>query len=387
MGIQKNSERPELVFWLDAPPRSLAGVLKFVSEEWGNTVYYLCVGTMAADRKRMGWEEREHGTAIMTILSEQADPDNFVRNFVHEHRDAIHVCNGFRSQAAQYAKTWLFPIKDAKVVAWSERPGVYENRKTQFIKWLGISILNRYYAYRYGKMIKAYLPIGTLSLEKLAKFNWDCNIMFPFMYDSHIPEHPIALLPKQTGKPLRFLYVGRFGWGKGVDLLIQAFNENLNGEWHLSLVGRNGEYEEQIIKWANENPRVSYLGVWPSSEVTNRIVDFDVCLVPSRFDGWGLFTNEAIHAGVGVIVSDKAASFDLVQASGAGIVISGGNISSLRRAIQEVIDNPGIAISWSEKAKAYSPRITSESIGRYLIDILEYIFLAEERSRPRCPWL
>lgn len=387
MKTTESALRPELVFWLDAPPRSLAGTLRYVSQNWGNTVYYVCVRPLSEDRKRMGWEECEHGSAHMTILSDLADPDLFVKEFISQHRDAIHVCNGFRSLVAPYVTRWLFPLVGLKIAAWSERPGVYENRRSQLIKWLGIAAVNRFYALRYGKNIQAYLAIGTLSVDAFERYGWSRSKLFPFMYDSNIPARTEMGKSGQVGKPLRFLYVGQFNWRKGVDLLIRSFDDSLYGDWHLSLVGRNGEYEQQIVSWADKNPRISYLGVWSSSEVVNNISDFDVCLVPSRFDGWGLFTNEAIHAGVGVIVSDATASFDLVEASGAGKVVPSGETSSFRKAVQEVIDNPALAQSWKEKAGKYAHKITSESVGSYLIDILEFTFTKPERQRPQCPWL
>jgi glycosyltransferase involved in cell wall biosynthesis len=341
---------------------------------------------MAENRKRMGWEVCEYGDAQLIILSELAKPEAFLENFVLTHRDAIHVCNGFRSLVATYVKKFLLPHSGIKLIAWSERPGVFENRKTQLVKGFCSYILNCYYAFKYKNKTQAYLPIGTLSVDAFARYSWDRNVLFPFMYDSHIPDITQLNFPKKTNTPVKFLYVGQFCWRKGVDLLINSLND-LNGDWHLSFVGKNGEYEDEIKVLVNRNPRVSYLGVWPSSQVVHNIADFDVCLIPSRFDGWGLLTNEAIHAGVGVIVSDTAASYDLVKASGAGIIVSAGNINSLRSAIQKVIDNPSLATSWKEKARIYSPKITSESIGNYLIDVLEYVFFDKNRIRPQCPWL
>lgn len=384
--INKNT-RPELVFWLDAPPRSVAGALCYTAREWGNKVYYICVRPLAEERKAMGWEEHDYGDAILTILSEQADPDRYIKDFVQEHRNAIHVCNGFRSLAAPFVKRWLFSIPDVKIAEWSERPGVYENVKEKLIKWLLISLLYRYYTFRYRSFVKAYLPIGMLSLEAFAQYGWKREALFPFIYDTHISDKLLEPYHRDKTGPLRFLYVGQFTWRKGVDLLVRAFDKKLKGNWHLSLAGGNGEYEQNIVDWASKHSNISYMGVWPSNEVVQRVSEYDVCLVPSRFDGWGLFTNEAIHAGVGVIVTDTTASNDLVKASGAGMVIPSGDEISLRNSIQYVLNNPCQVEVWKEKAREYAPRITSASIGRYLVDVLDYTFIDNFKPRPKCPWL
>lgn len=381
--------KPELVFWLDAPPRSVAGTLRHVSREWGSRVYYLCVRPMGEERKSMGWEDCDHGEAVVAVLSEQPDPERFVREFVQSHLDAIHVCNGFRSLASRFFKKHLFSVPDVKIAVWSERPGVCESLAKQVVTRLGITnLMHRYYALRYGPKVRAYLPLGTLTLETFARLNWDRKVMFPFMYDSQIPAGSAGALPRKPEEPLRLLYVGRFVRAtKGVDVLVASVESGLNGNWRLDLVGRHGEYEQTIIAWAKDHPKVSYLGVWPSGEVVTRIANYDVCLVPSRFDGWGLITNEAIHAGVGVIVTDAAASCDLVKASGAGMVIPAGNVNALRMALQQVIDNPGLAELWKKRAREYAPGITSESIGRYLMEVLKYTFVNPALPRPKCPWL
>ncbi len=97
--------------------------------------------------------------------------------------------------------------------------------------------------------------------------------------------------------------------------------------------------------------------------------------------------NEAIHCAVGVIATTESVSSELIQASGAGIVIPAGNAVALQVAMQSVIDNPALSESWRHKAIQYSSRISSASVGNYFIDILEYIFLEANKPRPVCPWL
>ena len=156
MTIKQYKEKPELVFWLDVPPHVAAGMLRYIAQEWGNKVFFLCARPLSKKRKEMGWEDRDHGEARVAILSELPDPDQFVKKFLQEHRGAIHICYGLRHWAAQLVKKHIFPVPYSKVAVWSERPGFYENRIKQFISWLGVPLLYRYYNLYYSSKIQVF---------------------------------------------------------------------------------------------------------------------------------------------------------------------------------------------------------------------------------------
>lgn len=385
--IGQHSTKPELVFWFDAPPRASAGVFSFISREWGNRVFYMCVNPLTEERKAAGWVECDHGDATVVYLSDEKEPHQFVSKFVQEHSGAIHVCNGFRNMTAPYIKKYVLSLPNSQVAVWSERPGVYGTRIKRLQRRVGIPVIYRYYAIYYNKRVKVLLPLGTLGVETFADFGWNRDILFPFMYNPQVQNDLPHANPDITGNPLRLLYVGRFArWTKGIDILIGAV-DGLCGNWRLDLVGGYGEFKDYVIKWAEGNPNVYHRGVWPSNEVCERMSEYDVCIIPSRFDGWNVVVNEAIHAGIGVIVSDQAVSHELVKASGAGTVVPAGDVNALRQEIQRVINDPSIAKVWKVKAMTYSPRIKTESVGRYFIDVLEYTFLNSAGERPECPWL
>lgn len=188
--------------------------------------------------------------------------------------------------------------------------------------------------------------------------------------------------------PLRLVYIGRFVRStKGIDVLIDAMEGIIGDNWRLDLVGGYGEFKDSTIVWAEKHPNVNFLGTWPPDKISKCIAQYDVCVVPSRYDGWNVVTDEVINAGVDVIITDAAASDELIEASGAGIVVAADDVNALRKAIQFIIDNPEVADPWKEKAKEYLPKISSESVGNYLIEVLEYTFLNETRLRPVCSWL
>jgi glycosyltransferase involved in cell wall biosynthesis len=385
--VTNQAVRPELIFWLDGLPHSIRGVLRCIANDWGNKVSYLCARESNCGRNAMGWQDGDHGDAEITILSQQKDAESFVKKFIRVRPGAIHICNGFRSLVANYTRKYLLSAIGHNIVMWSERPGVYEGRVQMVVKRFVVPLLYRNLALRYAGKVRAYMVHGTLGVNTLSRYGWNPDVLFPFMYESYTPRNISQAAPKVAGEPLRMLYVGQFSWRKGVDVIKRALENSSSNNWQIDFVGQGGEYKPQIIEWSRHDKRVSYVGVWPSKEVIQRITQYDLCLVPSRFDGWGCVTNEAIHAGVGVIVTDAAASFDLVKASGAGMVIPAGDACALRTAVQQVADNNRIADDWKRRAQVYSHSITSIPVARYFMDVLEYSFLAPTRPRPVCQWL
>lgn len=384
VAMRERHTRPELVFWFDMPPRASAGVFSHVAQEWGNKVFYMCVNPLAEERKAAGWVDCDHGDAVVTILSEQERPDQFLGEFFREHNDVIHVCNGFRSLTLPYLKRHVFSLPDARIAVMSERPNLYGSQ----LKKLALRFLHRLLAVRYARKTQVYFAHGAIGVKTYAQLGWNPSILFPIMYASQVPSDLPNILPRTAGGFLRLLYVGRFARStKGVDVLIHAADGLRGDNWHLDLVGGYGEFKDDTIEWAEKHPNVSFCGTWPSDEISRRVTQYDVCVVPSRYDGWNVVANEAICAGIGLIITDAAGSDDLVRTSGAGTIVPAGDANALRQAIQQVIDDPSIANTWKEKALAYSPRIRPECVGRYFVDVLEYSFLKNTGARPECPWL
>lgn len=387
--IQTHSDtRPVLVFWFDAPPRAGAGAFRIVTERWGNDVYYFCSNNLREERKTGGWCEADHGKAKITILTELHSPVEFIMSFIKANPNAIHVFNGFRSKTSKYLDKYISLVKEPKIAIWSERPGIYGSKIKVLVKKIYHPIIHRIYNYKYSNKTSVLIPLGKSGIVEFSKYGWKIEKMFSFMYDPPMTNITSQIVKWQKGNPIKILYIGRFARStKGIDVLIDAFNNLESNDWKLSLVGGYGEYKDYTINWANKHKNVEFLGSWPSDKVSEKISSYDLVIVPSRFDGWNVVVNEALRAGVGVIVSDEAVSHELIEASCAGIVVRAGKTRDLNAAIKYVLSEPEIINTWKEKAVIYSKQIKSEVVGLYLIEILDYIFINQSNKKPICPWI
>ena len=261
----------------------------------------------------------------------------------------------------------------------SERPYLYG--KGLFKRWMLIS-LYKYLGFKYRNRIKGVFAMGTLGCDAFK--GWAHGNVFPFLYPHFISIKSDSESHKTT-VPLKALYVGQLDKRKGIDLLIDTV-ELLLGGIELYVVGANGNIASESLRRIDTVPNIHYLGVWSSEDLASNISEYDFCVVPSRYDGWGMFVMEAIEAGKGVITTNQVGSKDLVEASGAGLVIDSGNETALKRALLHVVNNPNVAEEWMTRAREYRRYLSKNSVGDYFRECTSYV-TNKTVSKPNCPWL
>lgn len=136
-----------------------------------------------------------------------------------------------------------------------------------------------------------------------------------------------------------FLYAGKFETVKNPLLLVQAFlNANLNGV-HLVMVG-NGELEGKLKDMARNHKngeKVHFMNFQNQSQMPAVYHSADVFVLPSQSETWGLGVNEAMAAGLAVLVSDKCGcAIDLVENGVNGFIFESGNIEDLSGRLKEM---------------------------------------------------
>lgn len=134
---------------------------------------------------------------------------------------------------------------------------------------------------------------------------------------------------------LQLLFVGRFAFNKGINLLMDAV-EKLNEEGyrnrlHFNLVGKGPLFEEYSKRYAFEN--VSFLGFADDDRLMELYRENDLFVFPTRFEGMPTVVLEAMAAGMPVVVSDTGATSELVDSTN-GFLIETNNVRALKWAIQ-----------------------------------------------------
>lgn len=375
----------ELIFWFETPPKVSKGSFNFVANHWENKVLFICDEDYPEYRKAANWNDGDFGKAELHFLSEQDNEKAYIEHVFNIYPDAIHVISGFCNAIQVKIRPFLFR-SGIKAVAFSEMPVMMGGKVEALIR-------NLYFKFKYKRIqrlfspyIKVFFPMGAKGVGVFAHYNWDRDRMFPFMYCPVNHFNIERVQEEKSHTQLKFLYVGRFYFKtKGVDVLMKAC-DNLKGDWQLDMVGGYGKDKIEVEKWIETHSKVNYLGRWDSTEVVNKMYGYDVVVVPSRYDGWNLLSNESIYAGVGAIVSNRAVSDEIIREGNTGLVVKGGSYKELVQAMQYAIDNRKIVEEWKLNALGFYPNISPETVGQYFMDVLKYAFY-DNGTKPCCPWL
>lgn len=113
---------------------------------------------------------------------------------------------------------------------------------------------------------------------------------------------------------------------------------------HLVIVG-SGEEEDNLRRQVAgvADGRVHFLGFLNQTDLPSIYAACDLFVLPSDNESWGLVVNEAMAAGLPVIVSDDVgAAPDLVANTGAGMVYPCGDIDALAACLETMLGDGGL---------------------------------------------
>ena len=236
-------------------------------------------------------------------------------------------------------------------------------------------------------MINCFLTLGEKGKSVYEGYGFNENVIYPFMY---CPRFPEVRNNHQSDKTVKFMYVGRLDdRNKGVDSLMHTVDKLSNmpvKNWSLDIVGGYGDMKQEVFDWASKHSQVNCVGTVSFTDICNYLCEYDVCIVPSHYDGWNMTPNMAINAGCATIITDKATSDELVRFSDTGIVV-GDNCEELLSAIKAMCEDTVMLTKFKKNTNSYKEKISNKTVGQYFIDILDYTFNFNDTEKPRCPWL
>ncbi len=122
-----------------------------------------------------------------------------------------------------------------------------------------------------------------------------------------------------TGKTTKenkptLLCVARFAPEKNLQMLIEAFMEStLSQQWQLKIVG-GGPLKESLHQSISNNQNI-VLHDWLSyNELPDLYASASAFILPSQFEPWGLVVNEAMAAGLPILLSEEVGALpDLLE--------------------------------------------------------------------------
>ena len=138
--------------------------------------------------------------------------------------------------------------------------------------------------------------------------------------------------------------IGQVSPHKGQDLLIKCLPLLLGSGNYIQcvIIGgdfRNGQYINELKMLAQSlgvAERVCFLG--ERSDIPQLLIDFDVFVLASRQESFGLVVAEAMAAGVPVVATACGGTEELIENGVSGLLVNYGDPASMAAAIMKLLD-------------------------------------------------
>lgn len=136
--------------------------------------------------------------------------------------------------------------------------------------------------------------------------------------------------------PLRVIYAGTLGLGKGAHYLLEAWRRLGAGDRARLDVYGSVQLPRRLL--ATPCDGIELHGPVPQSVLFDAFQKADVLVFPTLSDGFGMVVTEAMSRGLPVITTDKAGASDLVTPDN-GLIVPSADAAALADALRWCLDN------------------------------------------------
>lgn len=166
---------------------------------------------------------------------------------------------------------------------------------------------------------------------------------------------------------LKMVLVGGVVEAKGQHVAVEAIvnlPDYVKKNIELDIVGWEQEdYKHKILSFANSHgvaKQIHFLG--KRTDVHQLLKDYQIGLMCSRSEGFGLVTAEYMHAQLGVIASNTGANPELVEDGKSGMLFKSGDAKSLADKIQLLYNDREMLIRLSQTAHKRAKLLFTQQI-------------------------
>lgn len=182
-----------------------------------------------------------------------------------------------------------------------------------------------------------------------------CYAIFEAMQRNGLDKDKITILPHGIPLPafvpsfppvingkIKFFYVGRICYVKGLHILLQAFSLVNNPHIELHLIGGTGNkterrYEHQLKKQYSSDSRIVWHGKVTPEQVFNTIRDFHILVHPAIYlEVFGLNIAESLAMGKPVLATRCGGAEMQIEEGVNGWLVEPNHVEELTKKIQEI---------------------------------------------------
>lgn len=327
------------------------------------TVFYFTAGAHDREWKRPDLHPFEailDGRTI-TRLGPSAHWNPSIMAEIDRLQPDLTVISDYSALTAQFAMRKL-AARRQKWMFWGEVPG-FSKRGA-----LG-SFLRRQLQAPIGRA-DGIAGIGSVAVEAYERL-FPGKPVFNIPYFCDLEPFRAARETTSEKETIDILFSGQMIERKGLPVLLDAFERIARKHPRLRLLTLGGGPEKaayQAMVPTDLCDRVIFHGHKDPKDLPEVFANADIFCLPSRHDGWGVVVNEALGAGLPILVSDATgAGPDLVDQGGNGFITPVGDAEALARALDQVAGDcalrAGMAQASAEKAAQWG---TDEGARRWV---------------------
>ncbi|MBD1386766.1 glycosyltransferase family 4 protein [Mucilaginibacter rigui] len=187
---------------------------------------------------------------------------------------------------------------------------------------------------------------------------------------------PSDIYPGPKNKPaLKVLYVGRFEYRKGIDVLLTAIPIVLNKypDVTFELIGEDKDnwHKKEFLKSAPEelSSRVIFMGAVNNPETNQAYANCDIFVAPSRYESFGLIYVEAMSYGKPVIGCRVGGVSEIITDHENGLFADPNNAESLADKIVLLCKNDALRTAMGINAKkTFEKKFTDDILATHSVD-------------------
>lgn len=365
----------EFVFWQNMLSIHQSALIKALART--HDVLLVVQTDFEGERQASGWTVPDMGNARVLASPSRQEAEETVR----AHPAAIHVFSGINTYPMVYAAFKQAVRNGLTVMVYAEP---YRRQG-----WRGILRTFKYRLLhaRYGRKITALLATGRLGVEcyRRAGFPADSIVEWGYFTESlDSPDIPAIPVPAPGEKP-DLLFVGQLIPRKNILPFLRAARQYAGAFRRCHVVG-DGPLREQAAREAEGRAQISLHGTLGNEETRKLMLQCDLLVLPSQFDGWGAVVNEALQAGMRVLCSTQCGAASLLDGRLRGGTFDPDRADSLHCALQEWLNKGPLTPAERNAISAWAEEhISGAAAARYLEHITAWTE-GRERNRPAAPW-
>lgn len=154
---------------------------------------------------------------------------------------------------------------------------------------------------------------------------------------------------KAENTSFHIVCIGRLDYKiKGQDILIQAVSiikkSNPSINIIVDFIGENVypddmKYLKELCATLKVEENINFLGLIPRNVIYNSLASYDLLVLPSRKEGFGLTIVEAMIAKVPVLISNNEGPMEVIDYGKYGVYFNNGDCTDCANKINEIITN------------------------------------------------